>query len=417
MSHKTKKQAKTQTKAKTKQKYKAKAKHKTQITTNNNNKRERKKQPKEPTTNKIMPSTKKLNINTTKPVLVTGATGYVAGVLIKQLLEKGLTVHGTVRDPTKTERIQYLQKIADASPGKIKFFKGDLLSPGSFDDAMAGCQVVFHTASPFVPTVKDPQRDLVDPALLGTENVLGSVNKTPTVKRVVLTSSIVSTYGDACESTPDRQLTEEVWNRTASLTNNAYSLSKTLAEQKAWTIAGSQTRWSMCTIMPALVIGPGTKYHGTSTSFSLVQNLGNGDSSTAMGAPPLTFGTVDVRDVATAHIVAAFAEDEVDGGRYIVTNEILKYSEMGQAIGKVYSSKGYKIVQSALPWFFKYFMWLVAPYAGLTRSYVANNFGYPMYIDNTKSIKELGMEYIPAEQSLQEMFQQLIDNEVVVVKK
>lgn len=364
-----------------------------------------------------MPSNKKLNIDTSKPVLVTGATGYVAGVLIKQLLEKGLTVHGTVRDPSKTDRLAYLQKLADESSGTIKFFKGDLLTPGSFEEAMVGCAVVFHTASPFVASVEDPQKDLVDPALLGTENVLNSVNKTPTVKRVVLTSSIVATYGDACEVTPERKLSEQVWNRTASLTNNTYALSKTLAEQKAWMIAGSQTQWSMCAIMPVLVVGPGVKYHGTSTSFSLIRNLGNNDSSMALGAPPLTWGTVDVRDVATAHIVAAFAEDEVDGGRYILSNEVLPYPEMGKLIAKKYSPE-YSIVQSALPWYLKYLIWLVAPYAGqgLSRSFVANNFGYPIYIDNSKSIKGLGMEYIPPEQSLQEMFQQLIDNDVVAKK-
>ena len=147
-----------------------------------------------------MPSTKKLTIDTSKPVLVTGATGFVAGVLIRELLEKGLTVHGTVRDPSKIDRIEYLQKIADALPGKIKFFKGDLLTPGSFDEAIVGCQVVFHTASPFVSAVKDPQIDLIGPAVLGTENVLASVNKTPTVRHVVMTSSIMSTYTDtACK--------------------------------------------------------------------------------------------------------------------------------------------------------------------------------------------------------------------------
>ena len=144
-----------------------------------------------------MPSSKKLKIDTSKPVLVTGATGYVAGVLIQQLLEKGLTVHGTVRDPSKTDRFEYLQKIADASPGTIKFFKGDLLAPGSFDEAMSGCSTVFHTASPFTMEVKDPQKDLIDPAVLGTENVLNSANKTPTVKRVVVTSSCAAAYSDA----------------------------------------------------------------------------------------------------------------------------------------------------------------------------------------------------------------------------
>ena len=146
-----------------------------------------------------MPCTKKLNVDTTKPVLVTGGTGYVAGNIIKQLLDLGLTVHTTVRDPSKTDRFQYLVDAADKTKGSIKFFAGDLLQPGSFDEAAAGCTHIFHTASPFIVDVKDPQKDLIEPAVHGTENVLNAANKTSTVKVVVVTSSCAAIYNHAAD--------------------------------------------------------------------------------------------------------------------------------------------------------------------------------------------------------------------------
>ena len=82
------------------------------------------------------------SIDTSKPVLVTGATGYIAGVLIKQLLDIGCIVHGTVRDPSKTKRLQYLYDVAKGTPGTLKFFKGDLLIPGSFYEAAQGCHIL-----------------------------------------------------------------------------------------------------------------------------------------------------------------------------------------------------------------------------------------------------------------------------------
>ena len=82
-----------------------------------------------------MPCSKEFTVDTTKPVLVTGATGYVAGILVQQLLEKGLTVHATVRDPSTTERIQYLQDVANKTTGSIKFFKG-ANSPSTCDAVM-----------------------------------------------------------------------------------------------------------------------------------------------------------------------------------------------------------------------------------------------------------------------------------------
>ena len=97
-------------------------------------------------------------INKSKPVMVTGATGYVAGVLVKKLLDEGLSVHAPVRDPENPEKLKYLNDIATTSPGNIKYFKADLLDQGSYGEAMAGCELVFHTASPFKIDVKDPHQ-------------------------------------------------------------------------------------------------------------------------------------------------------------------------------------------------------------------------------------------------------------------
>ena len=155
-----------------------------------------------------------LQIDRSKPVLVTGATGYVAGWVIKRLLEEGLTVHGTVRDAGQTERLQYLHDLARDTSGSLTLFSADLTQEGSFAEAMAGCSTVFHIASPFQLNVEDPQRDLIEPAVEGTRNVLEEVNRTASVDRVVLTSSCAAIYGDNIDldTTPDGVFTEEVWN-------------------------------------------------------------------------------------------------------------------------------------------------------------------------------------------------------------
>ena len=135
------------------------------------------------------------------PVLVTGASGYIGSWIVRYLLEAGRTVHGTVRNPQKETGLEHLHKLSADHPGKLTLFKADLLDTGSFDEAMAGCELVMHTASPFLlQGVTDAAEALVRPALEGTRNVLDSVNRTESVKRVVLTSSVVAIYGDARES-------------------------------------------------------------------------------------------------------------------------------------------------------------------------------------------------------------------------
>ena len=72
-----------------------------------------------------------ITVDTSAPVMVTGATGYVAGWLVKELLEAGAMVHAPVRDPSAKDRLKHLDAIAAASPGTIRYFKADLMTPGS----------------------------------------------------------------------------------------------------------------------------------------------------------------------------------------------------------------------------------------------------------------------------------------------
>ncbi|MEO0405191.1 MAG: NAD-dependent epimerase/dehydratase family protein, partial [Bacteroidota bacterium] len=102
-------------------------------------------------------------IDQSKPVMVTGANGYVASWLVKELLDKGITVHAAVRNPDNDKKIAHLKEAAAKSKGDIKFFAGDLLNEGSYQAAMEGCELVYHTASPFTLDVKDPQKELIDP--------------------------------------------------------------------------------------------------------------------------------------------------------------------------------------------------------------------------------------------------------------
>jgi nucleoside-diphosphate-sugar epimerase len=346
-----------------------------------------------------------VNIDKTLPVMVTGATGYVAGWLVKRLLDEGFTVHAPVRNPDDSSKLKYLNEIAAGSPGKIRYFKADLLRPGSYQEAMTGCQVVFHTASPFKIDVKDAQKELIEPAQLGTLNVLDTVNRTPSVKRVVLTSSCAAIYGDNADldNAPNHVFTEAIWNTSSSLTHQPYSYSKTLAEREAWKIAKEQNRWDLVTINPSLVIGPGINPDGTSESFNIVRRLGDGTAKA--GLPDIGMGLVDVRDVAEAHFQAAFNPQA--NGRYITSGHNSSFPEMASVLLDRYG-RDYPIPRRTLP---KWLVWLVGPIAdkSVTRKMIALNVDRPWKADNSRSRNELGIRYRPLAESMNDFFQQFID--------
>ena len=338
--------------------------------------------------------------------MITGATGYVAGWIVKKLLDEGFTVHAPVRNPENKEKLKYLNETAEKASGKIKYFKADLLETASYDEAIKNCELVFHTASPFINKVKYPQKDLLDPALKGTINVLESANITESVKRVVLTSSCAAIIGDAidCENYPNGLATEEFWNDSSSLNHQPYSYSKVLAEKKAWKIAEAQNRWDLVVINPSLVIGPGINPKSTSESFNLIKQLGNGKMR--FGLPDYTIGVVDVRDLAAAHYNAGFTPEAK--GRHIISGENTDFLNMSVALHKKYADK-YPLPKKTLP---KFLVWLVAPAIGVTRKAISKNVGHKWKVDNTKSIKQLNMKYRTMKESIMDFFQQMIDNDV-----
>ncbi len=348
-----------------------------------------------------------MKIDKQKPVLVTGATGYLAGWLVKELLENGINVHAAVRNPDNLGKVQHLLDMAENSPGNIIFFKADLLEEGSYELAMENCELVYHTASPFVLKVKNNRKDLIEPALHGTQNVLNAANKCNSVKRVVVTSSCAAIYGDAIDlkDALDGEFTEENWNTTSSENHQAYSYSKLLAEKEAWKMQKNQDRWDLITINPSLIVGPGTNPKATSGSFDIMKQMGNGMMK--MGAPEMSIGAVDVRDVAHAHFLAGYTESAQ--GRYITSKETVKFLELADMLRPNFGAK-YPLPKKNLP---KWLLWLFGPLAGMSRKEVSRSIGHPWKANNSKGIKELGMTYRSLDKAVNEMFQQLIDSEQI----
>lgn len=346
-------------------------------------------------------------IDRSKPVLVTGGTGYLASWIVKQLLDLGLEVRTTVRNLAHTDKYAHLTALAVKSKGILQFYEADLLKKGSFQKAMNDCELVIHTASPFkISGVKDARKELVEPALEGTRNVLETVNATQSIKRVVLTSSVVAIFGDAIDiqKTENGIFTEGHWNNTSSAKHQPYPYSKTVAEKLAWSMAEQQQRWDLLTIHPGFIIGPSLSKRTDSTSIDLMMQLATGKFKN--GVPSGKIGFVDVRDVAKAHILAGFTHTA--SGRHICAPHEKTFLELADVVRSRYPE--WPLPTGYVPkWLFS----LMAPMLGFSRKYVKRNVGYDIHLDNRYIQDDLGMTFLPFEQTITDHFEQLIEDGII----
>lgn len=266
-------------------------------------------------------------------VCVTGAGGYIASWLVKYLLLKGYMVHGTVREPCD-EKNAHLKKLEGAAEN-LQLFKTDLLDYEGLCAAMVGCTGVFHVACP-VPAdkVPNPEVQLIEPAVVGTKNVLNSCVKAK-VKRVVVVSSVGAVMLNP--NWPKGQvMDEECWSdeEFCKATENYYCLAKTIAEIQALEYA-KRGELDIVTVCPSIVIGPMLQPTINASSLLLLGFLKDRSEPLEDKDQPL----VDVRDVADA-ILLIYEKPEAKG-RYICTSFTIRMQALAEKIKSMYPNYDY----------------------------------------------------------------------------
>lgn len=333
---------------------------------------------------------------------VTGASGFLASHVVAALLARGYHVRGTVRDLEDPERTAHLRAAAEGQPGTLELTRASLLDAGSYHGAVADCDAVLHMASPLLMHARDPQREIVDPALHGTDNVFDAVEAAPSVRRVVMTSSIAAIRDETLP--PEHVLTEADWNETASLEHSPYPLAKTEAERRAWAraraMADSGRPLSLVTINPTIVFGPAlAPAHGRG-SLALAVELLRGRFP---GTPRLSIALVDVRDVARAHVEAL--ERPEAAGRYITFNRSLWMREMADLLRPHFPER--RLPRRRLP---DWMMYVAAMFdRRISWSYLRSHLGVERRIDAGKSERELGLVLTPIEDTILDTARSLID--------
>ncbi|KAE9596063.1 hypothetical protein Lal_00031099 [Lupinus albus] len=311
-----------------------------------------------------------------KVVCVTGGSGCIGSWLVHLLLDRGYTVHATVKDLNDDAETKHLQAL-DGAATRLRLFQLDLLRYDTVSAAINGCVGVFHLASPcIVDQVHDPQKELLDPAINGTMNVLKAA-KEAGVQRVVVTSSI-SAITPSPSWPSDVVKTEDCWTDVEYCKQKGlwYPLSKTLAEKSAWDFA-KENGLDVVVVNPGTVMGPVITPRLNASMLMLVRLLQGCDET----YEDFFMGSVHFKDVALAHILVY--ENKAASGRHLCVEAISHYGDFVAKVAELYPEYNVsKIQRDTQP--------------GLLRAK-----------DGAKKLLDMGLQFIPMDQIIKDAVESL----------
>jgi len=325
-------------------------------------------------------------------VLVTGATGFVAGHCIGDLLARGYDVRGTVRNRA-TADLAHLRPAIDKASGSFDVAAVTLDADEGWAEAARGCDFVLHVASPIPFKAPRHEDELIRPAVDGTTRVLTAAARAG-VKRAVCTSSVdVITRNRA---TAARQRTESDWSDPAEC--NAYAKSKLLAERRAWDLA-ADLGIELAVVHPGAVIGPPLRAKRESSA-DIVRRMLAGEMP---AVPPLNLAFTDVRDLAAAHRLA-LETPGAKGNRYICANGHLPMTGIAAILKEEYGPRGYKVATRPLPaWALR-----VAARFSDEAKLAVDMLGIKHDVSVEKAVRELGWTPRPLRESVLDTAESLI---------
>lgn len=323
-------------------------------------------------------------------ILITGASGFVASHIVQTFLEAGYKVRGTVRSDSTADKVKArYPKFAD----QLSFaLVPDIAKAGAFDEAVKDVSGVIHTASPFNLHVQDNEKELLQPAIHGTLNVLKAVDEhNSNVQRVVVTSSFAAILDLDQGFRPGYRYTENDWNpctyETAKETRSssmAYCASKAFAERSIWEwMTDAKPKFSVATICPPWVFGPTIDGDNSrlSESDEVLWELINGSRKEVPDNDFAAF--VNAKDVAQAHL-KAYTLEEAANQRFIIAGGQFLYQEACDIIRKRFPQLEDKVPKGT-------------PGARM-ETYI---------VDGSKAKKVLGIEYHDLEDTLVEVVEDL----------
>jgi nucleoside-diphosphate-sugar epimerase len=265
---------------------------------------------------------------------IIGGAGFIGSYVTQQFLENGYRVKVSATDISNKEKYAHLSALPYAA--NMELAPLDVRNLDQLKAFAAGCDLLVHCGTPFQLEVADPQRDLLDPTIKGTENFLRVVSETPTVKKVVFVASVAAVNTNfplPPKGWADGQVFSEQDTPYFSEENHPYAQAKFLAHQvvERFIANNPETGFDIVTVSPVGVMGMALSARQDSTSmgvqFLFKNKIAPNPFIQMFYDLDVNWALVDVADVAESVYKAATLPN-LHGKHYLLTSESYRVSDI-----------------------------------------------------------------------------------------
>lgn len=269
-----------------------------------------------------------------KKVAIIGGSGFIGSYVTKTFLANNYRVKVSATDISKNEKYQHLRNLDNAQNLDIEQL--DVQDSVALKAFLQDCDILVHTGTPFQLDVDDPQKDLFDPTIKGTENLLGLISETASIKKAVFVASVAA-YNTAFPLPGDSFAPDQVVTENDAPffdeSNHPYAQAKHFADQavKKFVKEQPQNGLEITSVYPVFVVGPALSERQDSASMGfqfLIKNKLTPDPFMEMLTEQnVEFAMVDVNDVAHSVFKAA-TTNGLHGKNYFLASESWTMSDI-----------------------------------------------------------------------------------------
>lgn len=285
-----------------------------------------------------------------KKVGIIGGAGFIGSYITKRFLEKGFEVKVSTTDISKKNKYEHLMELNHSD--HLYISELNVVDKTQLQEFVKDCDIIIHGGTPFQLDVENPQTELFEPTIKGTENFLEVVNNIPSIEKAVFIASVAAwntNFPLPAGGKTNNDTYSEKDTPFTSEESHPYAQAKFIANQAVNNFIKTHPNldFEITSVSPVAVMGKSLSNREDSTStglqFLFKNKIAPNPFIQMFYDTDMDFAMVNVKDVAEGVYKAATISG-LHGKNYLLSSETYPVSDVSLMLNNLEPKHQPKII-------------------------------------------------------------------------